>query len=82
MGYFRCFIKKKLGMNLDFISILLGLAFSHGLGIFEQFKPEYNYKKRDLFNPDRENRWKIRGNEVFRVKIFLGNLQFHGRFFL
>ena len=69
-------------MNLDFISILLGLASSHGLDIFEQFKPEYNYKKRDLFNPDRENRWKIRENEVFRVKKFLGNLQFHERFFL
>ena len=54
MGYFRCSIKKKLRMNLDFISILLGLTSSHGLDIFKQSKPEYNYKKRDLFDPDRE----------------------------
>ena len=40
--------KKKLGMNLDFISILLGLASSYGLDIFKQFKPEYNYKKTRL----------------------------------
>ena len=41
-------------MNLDFISILLGLTSSHGLNNFKEFKPEYNYKKRDLFNPDPE----------------------------
>ena len=72
MGYFRCFIqkKKKMGMNLDFISILLGLTSSNGLDIFKHFKPEYNYKKRDLFNPDREKTLEnTRKRSISRKKI-------------
>ena len=57
-------------MNLDFISILLGLTSSHGLDIFKQFKPEHNYKKRDLFNPDREKLLEnTRKRSISRKKI-------------
>ena len=82
MGYFRCFIKKKIGNELGFHQHPTRFSVLAWIGHFRTIKPEYNYKKRDLFNPDRENRWKIRENEVFRVKKFLGNLQFHERFFL
>ena len=57
-------------MNLDFMSILLGLTSSHGLDIFKQSKLEYNYKKRDLFNPDQEKSLKNRRKRsISRKKI-------------
>ena len=57
-------------MNLDFIRILLGLTSSHGLDIFKHFKPEYNYKKRDLFYPDREKTLEnTRKRNISRKKI-------------